>query len=128
MAFVNNAEAVARAAMQSIDPGLVEKYASLIKFLSSFPDAASAMRGGASAPVIGSKLYIERQAAAFASSREPRAPQAPATVPDEMVSVILHEYFGIKTSDLGVWAAEELPNTSSTPQTVSVILDACSNA
>jgi SinI restriction endonuclease len=100
MTFVKNSEAVARAAMSSIDPSLVEKYASLIKFLASFPQAASALRGGASAPAIGSELYIERQATAFASSREPRSPQAPATVPDEMVSVILHEYFGIKADDL----------------------------
>ena len=99
MVFVNNAEEVARSAMQAVAPSLVEKYASLIKFLSSFPEAASGMRG-ASAPIIGSKLYIERQATAFATSREPRAPQAPATIPDEMVSVILHEYFGIKASDL----------------------------
>ena len=100
MAFVNNAAAVARTAMQSVDPGLAETYTLLIKFLASFPKAASAMRGGASAPAIGSKLYIERQATAFASSREPRSPKAPATVPDEMVSVILREYFRFKASDL----------------------------
>ena len=99
MSFVINAEAVAQAAMSAVDPTLVEKYASLVKFLSNFPEAASAMRGS-SAPAIGSKSYLERQAAAFASSRAPRAPQAPATVPDEMVSVILHEYFGIAASDL----------------------------
>lgn len=100
MTFVKNAEAVARAAMSSVDPSLVETYASLIKFLSSFPKAASAVRGGKSNPAIGSEAYIERQAAAFASSRNLRAPKAPTTVPDEMVSVILHEYFGIKDADL----------------------------
>ena len=99
MSFVINAEVIARAAMSAVDPTLVKKYASLVKFLSKFPTAASAMHGS-SAPAIGSKNYLERQAAAFASSREPRAPKAPATVPDEMVSVILHEYFGIAASDL----------------------------
>ena len=99
MTFIPNAETIARAAMGTVDPTLVETYASLIKFLANFPDAASAMRGQ-SAPAIGSKTYIERQAISFAAAREPRTPQAPATVPDEMVSVILHEYFEIDTNDL----------------------------
>lgn len=99
MSFIPNAEDVARKAMSAVDPTLVDAYATLIKFLSNFPDAASAMRGK-SAPVIGSRAYVERQAASFASARVPRAPQAPATVPDEMVSVILHEYFGIAVGDL----------------------------
>ena len=99
MSFVVNAERVARAAMSAVDPTLVEKYASLVKFLSNFPEVANA-KGGSLASPVGSKSYLERQAAAFASSRALRAPQAPATVPDEMVSVILHEYFGIAAGDL----------------------------
>jgi len=99
MAFIENAETVARAAMGRVDTTLVETYASLINFLANTPDVASAMRGK-SAPAIGSKAYIERQAISFAAAREPRAPQAPATVPDEMVSVILHEYFEIDANSL----------------------------
>jgi hypothetical protein len=99
MTFIINAEIVARDAMNSVDPTLADTYASLIRFLAEFPDAASALRGQ-SAPAIGSRLYIERQAAAFASARQPRAPQAPTTIPDEMVSVILHEYFEIDSNDL----------------------------
>lgn len=108
MTFVNNAGAVARAAMSSIDPSLVETYASLISFLSSFPKAASAMRGGKSKPAIGSRAYVERQATAFAASRNPRAPKAPTTVPDEMVSVILHEYFEIRDTELDRAKSEHL--------------------
>jgi hypothetical protein len=99
MSFIPNAEEVARAAMGGVDPTLEDTYASLIKFLAAFPEAASAMRGS-SAPAIGSRAYIERQATSFAVARVPRAPQAPATVPDEMVSVILHEYFDIPIADL----------------------------
>lgn len=99
MAFISNSDAVARAAMGLVDPTLVDRYALLVKFLSDFPDVASAMRG-TSAPPIGSKSYIESQATAFANSRMPRSPQAPATVPDEMVSVILHEYFEIPAANL----------------------------
>jgi len=99
MSFIQNYEDVARRAMGGVDPTLQDTYASLIKFLAAFPETASAMRGSSS-PAIGTKLYIERQAIAFAAARGQRAPQAPATVPDEMVSVILHEYFEIPVADL----------------------------
>lgn len=99
MSFVTNAETIARAEMRQINPDLAEKYASLIRFLAAYPEAASAMRG-ASAPSIGSAEFIRKQAAAFASARDLRAPQAPATIPDDMVSVILVSYFGIAQTDV----------------------------
>ena len=99
MAFIPNAKTIAREAMSSVDPTLTEAYGLLIEFLVNFPEVAAAMRGK-SALVIGSKRYIERQAVSFAAAREPRIPQAPVTVPDEMVSVILHEYFEIAVGDL----------------------------
>jgi hypothetical protein len=37
---------------------------------------------------------------AFAASRGPKAPETPATVPDELVSFILHEYFGVPAENL----------------------------
>jgi hypothetical protein len=98
MAFVANAETIARDAMRQINPDLADKYAGVVKFLASQPDAASAMRGS-SAPAIGTAEYVRRQAAAFSQSREPRAPKPPETVPDEMVSVILVSYFGIAQAD-----------------------------
>ena len=99
MSFIKNAEKLARTVMLTVDPTLADTYASLIDFLSNFPEAASKIRGN-SAPEIGSRAYLERQAEVFASSRKPRSPKAPATIPDEMVSVILNEYFGIVASDL----------------------------
>jgi len=99
MDFIQSAAKVAHDAMGRVDPTLQQTYVSLIRFLAAFPEAAAAMRG-ANAPAIGSKLYIERQALAFASARKHRAPQAPSTIPDEMVSVILHEYFDIPIADL----------------------------
>lgn len=98
MTFVANAEQVARTSMGAINQDLVGKYAGVIQFLAGHPNAASGLRGS-SAPSIGSVDYIFRQAEAFASSRAPRAPQAPATIPDEMVSVILVSYFGISPSE-----------------------------
>lgn len=94
MPFVTNAVTIARAEMRQINPDLAEKYASLIRFLAAYPEAASAMRW-ASAPSIGSAEFIRKQAAVFASARDLRAPQAPATIPDDMVSVILVSYFGM---------------------------------
>lgn len=99
MTFDINAEEIAREAMRSINPNLVEPYSLMIRFLANFPEFASAMRGK-SAPKVGSRTYIERQAVLFARARQPRAPQPPSTVPDEMVSVILHEYFGLAREDL----------------------------
>lgn len=78
-----NAPFIAHQAMGEINPNLASQYVTVIEFLSHYPEAASAMRGKNS-PSIGSVEYIERQAEAFALARNPRAPQAPATIPDAM--------------------------------------------
>lgn len=99
MTFVIKGDEIAHSAMSSIRPDLSEKYAIVIRFLSDQPSAASAMRGK-SAPAIGSAEYVRRQAEAFATSRDPKSPKPPSTVPDEMVSFILKEYFDIPQADL----------------------------
>lgn len=99
MSFVENASQIARDEMMSVRPELADIYSGIIQFLVTEPATASGMRGKGS-PEIGSKDYIRMQASAFASSRSPRSPQPPATVPDEMVSVILHEYFNVPLADL----------------------------
>ncbi|MGE8690794.1 MAG: SinI family restriction endonuclease [Achromobacter sp.] len=97
--FVSNAEAIARRAMNRIEPRLADKYASLIRFLAMNPEAASAMRGRRGVEP-GSEAYIELQADSFVAARAPRVPSPPATVPDEMVSVILGSYFNIAENEL----------------------------
>lgn len=99
MAFVSNAAEVAQAAMGSVNPTLIEKYVTLIRFLSDEPNAASVMRGKG-APAVGSEEYIRRQALNFAGGREPKAPMPPETVPDDMVSFILCNYFDVPEEDL----------------------------
>ncbi len=74
MKFVPNAEQIARAAMDSINPELTDQYAKTILFLSGQPAAASAMRG-ATAPEIGSAEYVRRQAAAFSAAAIPDPPR-----------------------------------------------------
>jgi hypothetical protein len=99
MAFSANSEAFARAAMAAINPPLADKYANLIKLLAMNPEAASKMRGNNS-PSVGTEAYIRAQAVSFSSSRVPRAPEPPATIPDEMVSFILHNYFNVPEGNL----------------------------
>lgn len=107
MTFTPNAAAIARKAMKAIDPALVTPYSKLIVFLSEFPEAAAAMRGK-SAPAIGSELYIQKQAIAFASARKPRAKQPSRTVPDKMVSVVLQAFFDTPAADLARIQREHL--------------------
>lgn len=99
MTFVPSAADIAADAMEKIAPALVDRYVAVIKFLMQYPDAASKPRGS-SAPPVGSEEYVRLQASAFAEARHPRAPKEPETIPDEMVSVILNEYFGVETVDL----------------------------
>ncbi len=94
MAFSPDATKIARAALAESAPHLASKFAGIVDFLSAHPDAASALRGK-TAPAIGSADYIHRQAEAFVQARKARAPSPPATIPDEMVSVILVSYFKI---------------------------------
>jgi hypothetical protein len=99
MAFSAKSEAFARAAMAAINPPLTEKYVNIIKLLMMNPEAASKMRGKNS-PEVGTEAYIRAQAASFSSSRAPKAPEPPATVPDEMVSFILLNYFNVPEANL----------------------------
>ncbi|MBP6720333.1 MAG: SinI family restriction endonuclease [Rhodoferax sp.] len=97
--FIRNSETVARQSMSRIAPELTEKYATLIRFLTLNPDSAAKLKGKAAADV-GTADYIALQAAGFASARTPKGPEAPRTVPDEMVSFILQTYFGVATAQL----------------------------
>lgn len=99
MTFIPNAEHVAQTAMNTLDPSLSQAYSNIIKFLMAFPKTASALRGK-NAPAIGSQDYIMRQAEAFYKAHQPKKPQPPATVPDEMVSLILSSYFGVAENKL----------------------------
>jgi len=94
--FIANAALIARKAMNAVDFRLTEKFAKVVQFLVVHPTAATSLRGK-NPPAIGSQEYIERQAFAFAQARQPHAPQPPKTIPDEVVSLILVEYFDIKS-------------------------------
>ncbi|EKN4112706.1 SinI family restriction endonuclease [Yersinia enterocolitica] len=97
--FIDDFEDIARDAMNEIDKKLTEKFVTLIKFLSDNHDACAKLKGK-NAPRIGSKDFIIKIAGLFAESRHPKKPAKPATVPDEMVGVVLHVFFDFNKDDL----------------------------
>jgi hypothetical protein len=100
MPFPANAEEIGRAAIVAYgSPLLADKFATLIGFMARHPTHA-AVFPGKSAPTIGSPDYIAKAAARFVKGREAEPPKAPETVPDELVSFILHHYFDIPEASL----------------------------
>lgn len=93
MSFIENSVEIAEQAMMDVDPNLVNKYKLIVEFLKDNPAAASSIKGRKI--ITGSEDYIRIQALNFYKSRSPRFPKPPSTRPDEMVSVILEEYFGL---------------------------------
>lgn len=99
MLFIKNADQVARDAIRAVDPGLENKFATLMHFLALHPEAASEPRGKNS-PAIGSDGYIIAAAANYAKGREPKRPEPPSTIPDEMVSFVLEHYFNVPRNSI----------------------------
>ena len=100
MKFIPNAVETARAAMiANGKPLLADKFAVLVRFLERNPGSASVGRGK-NAPEIGSLEFITRAAINFATTREPKRPEPPATIPDELVSFILQHYFNLPEAGL----------------------------
>lgn len=84
--------------MLQIEPDLCDQFVTVVDFLIAFPEAAVRSRGRGAAAV-GTFDYIVRQAESFAGARRVRAPSAPATIPDPMVSVIVRDYFGVHDTE-----------------------------
>lgn len=97
--FITNAEDIARQAMKDSVPDLTEKYTTLIRFLTLNPESAAKLEGK-NAAEIGTEPYIQLQAAGFAAARTPKGPEAPNTIPDDMVSFILQTHFDVPEAQL----------------------------
>lgn len=97
--FIPNVKEIAKRAMDSVDPSLSDKFSIIIEFLSDNPAAASTLKGKEQ-PIVGTEEYIIASAVNFKKGRDPRTPLPPSTMPDEMVSIILHEYFEVPLEDL----------------------------
>lgn len=97
--FIPDAQAVARAAIEAQGHGeLADKFSIIIKYLEENPGAASKLRSRG--VEIGSEEYIHLAALQFVGSRKKLRPTTPSTIPDEMVSFILHHWFGIPEDQL----------------------------
>lgn len=78
-----------------------DKFAILIQFLQEHPELFSSRSPNERALFeTNFSLLQERLKEKFINSRQPKTPQCPNTVPDDVVSIVLHEYFGIDTARL----------------------------
>jgi SinI restriction endonuclease len=99
MSFTDKSVQLAKEVMTRKNPGLAEKFGTLFSFLVDNPESFSG-RKRQSKVVVGSEEFFTAQADNFIRSRDLRAPNPPATVPDEMVSFIINEYFDVPESEL----------------------------
>jgi SinI restriction endonuclease len=106
MIFVSNAEEIAKKAMDAVDDSLTQQFIVVVRFWVEQPDTAPLKRR--KSLEVGSEEYIYHQAIGFSNSRKPKLPQAPKTVPDELVSIILSEYFEIPAAELNRITREHL--------------------
>ena len=78
---------------------LAEKFGVVIRYLNENPFNASNLRQARGA-AFGSPKYLEAAANQFIKGRVSKSPAEPTTIPDDMVSFILENYFGIAERDL----------------------------
>lgn len=78
---------------------LQNKFNTIHQFLSQNPELAPKFRGNRQ-PVFGTNGYTQKLFQNFINGRQPKAPEAPHTIPDPMVSIILHHYFDIAENQL----------------------------
>ncbi|MGK2877070.1 MAG: SinI family restriction endonuclease [Solirubrobacterales bacterium] len=102
--FISNASDVARNAIRDLDPSLEESFVSLIDCMVANPEFAGRLRGADRDAHFGDEHYIRRQAQSFVNGRKPGRPTRPSTFPDEVVSLILAQYFDVAESDLSLAA------------------------
>ncbi|MEA9393614.1 SinI family restriction endonuclease [Acerihabitans sp. TG2] len=98
--FVYNSEELAKQKMDQIDPTLSNRFVLLIKFLSQFPENCSVPRDNEIKRNFGKEEHIAYLANSFYLSRMPRKPTPPATVSDEVVSIVLNVSFDIPEENL----------------------------
>lgn len=100
VSFVANSEELAKKNMDKINPALTDKFVYLIKFLSQYPENCSTPRSKKIKEFFGKEEHIYYLADNFNSSRSPKKPSVPTTVPDEVVSLVLKFGFSVPEMDL----------------------------
>ena len=85
--------------MDSIDSNLAHAFSNLILFLYKNPDAAPKLPGK-NKPLFPSQEYLEKLAEKFSNDRVLSPPKEPKTIPDELVSLVINEYYEIPEASL----------------------------
>jgi hypothetical protein len=84
-------------AIKNADTRLQKEFEIVAKFLDEHDEFRPARITRAQ---YGTRQYYDDLARSFVRGRQPIAPKLPATVPDPLVSVIMHEHFRLPKSDL----------------------------
>lgn len=98
--FIDDSAEVAKSIMAVTHPHLVDSFSTVIRFLALNPEMAPDFSKRKTPPLFGQREYIQECANKFASGRVPKLPKKSQTVPDEMVSVVLHLAFGVPQEHL----------------------------
>jgi len=88
---------VAKKVFEECAPDFVSKLVVIATFLIENPELAPKPLTG---DHFGSEIYWERLAKKFVKGRSPKEPREPETIPDSMLSVILHEYFKLEADSI----------------------------
>lgn len=99
LSFIEDAQSLAKQKMDEINPDLSARFQLLVKFLSQFPENCSKPPNKIKEK-FGKEEHIEHLARNFHNSRRPKKPTPPTTVPDEVVSLVLHASFDIPAEHL----------------------------
>lgn len=97
--FTDDFEQLALKAIGNKAPELRKDFVVIISYLASNPQSGKKFNGK-DAPQVGTAEYIAKLAEMFISSREPNKPEVPKTIPDDLVSLVLNEYFDVPKDKL----------------------------
>lgn len=98
--FGRDFSAVAERAIRLQDPSLVKQFVAIVGAINHHPELAPKYKRR-NASDIDPEVYVLDRAEKYAKTRIRSAdPTRPTTIPDEMVSLILHEFYKVPEPDL----------------------------
>ena len=83
--------------MKAKRPDLAERFTTVVRFLTLNP---LMLPGSTAKKPVGSEEHFSALARRYVQAREPKLPKPPSTVPDPLVSFILHVYFNLDEASL----------------------------
>lgn len=95
---IEEKKALADWAMSKVNVKLVEQFVTVVRFLHKNPDSGAKPKKSDEGKQ--PKQLMLDMATKFSNSRLPTAPTKPETVPDKLVSLILHKHFNVPQDSL----------------------------